>query len=299
MKIVIVGASGFLGKALAKYYREKGAEVHLVSRSFVEIEGAQFHKWDGKTLGSWVACLEGADAVINMAGKSVDCRYTEKNKALIYSSRIDATTILGMAIQECKHAPKLWLNSSSATIYRHAEDRPQDEPEGELGNDFSPDVCKRWEQALFESVTPRTLKYALRASLVLGKEGGVLPVLERLTKLGLGGKQGSGLQKVSWIHIDDFVRAVDFIVCQKIPEGIYNVCAPHPTNNQTMMRILRKVCGMPIGLPATRSMLELGAFFLNTETELVLKSRWVLPTKLLKAGFEFRYDTLEKALMAQ
>lgn len=299
MKIVIVGASGFLGKALAQYYIGKGTEVHLISRGHMAVEGAQFHPWDGKTLGAWTSCLENADAVINMAGKSVDCRYTEKNKALIYSSRIDTTTILGMAIQGCHQAPKLWLNSSSATIYRHADDRPQDEPEGELGDDFSPDVCKRWEQALFGSVTPKTLKYALRASLVLGSDGGVLPVLKKLTRLGLGGRQGSGLQKVSWIHVCDFVRALDFIITQKVPEGIYNVCAPHPTDNQTMMKVLRKVCGMPFGLPATKTMLELGALVLRTETELVLKSRWVFPTKLLKAGFEFKYGTIEEALSAQ
>lgn len=294
MKIVIFGASGFLGKALATHYLEKGNDVYLISRNDPKIERARFYPWDGKTLGNWASSLEEADIVINMAGKSVNCRYTKQNKELIYSSRLDTTTIIGMAIEKCKHPPKFWINSSSATIYRHATDRPQDEPTGEIGADFSCDVCKRWEQTFFKATTPSTIKYALRIALVLDNHGGVLPVLNKLVKVGLGGSQGSGTQKVSWIHIEDFLRAIAFITNQKLPEGIYNICAPNPTDNKTMMRHLRQKYNALIGLPTKNWMLKVGSLLLQTETELVLKSRWVVPTKLLQAGFVFQRKMIDE-----
>lgn len=293
MKIVIFGASGFLGKALAIYYLENGNDVYLVSRNDPKVNGAQFYSWDGKTLGTWASCLEKADILINMSGKSVNCRYTKQNKELIYTSRLNTTQIIGLAIQQCEYPPKFWINSSSATIYRHATDRPQDEPTGEIGTDFSCDVCKKWEQALFQANTSSTIKYALRVALVLDHSGGVLPVLTRLAKAGLGGAQGSGKQKVSWIHIEDFLRSIEFITTHKLPEGIYNVCAPNPTDNETMMRHIRRKYKTIIGLPTKKWMLTIGAFFLQTETELILKSRWVVPTKLLQAGFVFQRETID------
>ncbi len=294
MKIVIFGASGFLGKALAVHYLENGNNVYLISRNDPKVERAQFYPWDGKTLGTWVLCLEEADIVINMAGKSVNCRYTKQNKELIYSSRLDTTTIIGIAIEKCKHPPKFWINSSSTTIYRHATDKPQDEPTGEIGTDFSCDVCKKWERAFFQTTTPSTIKYALRIALVLDSHGGVLPVLTKLVKAGLGGAQGSGTQKVSWIHIEDFLRSIEFITIQKLPEGIYNICAPNPTDNETMMRHLRKKHDAFIDLPTKKWMLKVGSLLLQTKAELVLKSRWVIPTKLLQAGFVFQRKMIDE-----
>lgn len=289
MKIVLFGANGFLGKALAKHFINSGAEVHIVARKkFDHIKNAQIWLWDGQNLSEWTNSLEHADVVINMAGKSVDCRYTAKNKNEIYDSRIKSTQIIGEAIAACPYPPKMWLNSSSATIYRYALDKPQDEPNGELGDDFSPDVCKKWEATLFRASTPKTIKYALRTSIVLGNDGGALPMLEKITKIGLGGKQGNGKQMVSWIHIDDFVNAVQYIITQKLPEGYYNVCSPNPVTNQIFMKTIRKKCKISFGIGTPKWLLEVGAFIIGTETELLLKSRWVLPYKLLNGGFVFQ-----------
>lgn len=297
-KIVIPGGSGYLGRALAAYFVARGDRVVVLSRSAAEEQaGMKTAAWDGRTLGPWADELEDADAVINMAGRSVNCRYNARNRRAIYASRLDSTRVLGAAIAQMQNPPRLWINSSSATIYRDAYDRPMDEERGEIGSGFSVDVCQQWERAFFEAPTPHTRKVALRSAMVFGKgRGGVMEAFQTIVRLGLGGKQGSGKQFVSWVHLDDFIAGIQWIIDHAELDGAINIASPNPRTNAEFMRILRLVSRQPIGLPATRWMLAIGAFFLRTETELLLKSRRVVPTRLLESGFQFRYPELYPAL---
>lgn len=240
--------------------------------------------------------LESADTVLNLAGRSVNCRYNEKNRADILNSRVNSTRILGHAIANCAKPPRVWLNSSTATIYRHAEDHPMDDETGEIGSGFSVGIALAWETEFFEANLPQTRRVALRTAMVMGPQpGGPFVVFHRLARLGLGGTLGSGKQMVSWIHDEDFCRAIQWLIDRDDVTGPINVCAPHPVPNREFMREVRLAARAPFGLPATRWMLEIGAIFLRTETELPLKSRWVLPTRLQAAGFTFRHPTWSEA----
>lgn len=294
--IIIPGGSGFLGNYLANFYSKKGYKVTILSRSFRPSKGNVFYvKWNGETLEeAWTSTFEDATAVINLAGRSVDCRYTKFNKKQILESRTHSTKVIGEAIANCQNPPKVWLNSSTATIYRYSEDKEMTESTGELGDNFSVNVAKAWEATFQSMETPKTQKVAMRVSIVLGKNGGAMTPILNLTKFGLGGKQGSGQQFISWIHIDDFARATDWLIQNK-KTGIINVVSPKPVRNQDFMELLRKVYGIPFGLPAAKWMIEIGAFFMRTESELVLKSRQVVPERLLKEGFQFNYTTLKAA----
>ncbi|AZA88749.1 TIGR01777 family protein [Chryseobacterium shandongense] len=292
MKIIITAGTGFLGKNLEKYFTEKGHQVYILTRN-PKRKNEIF--WDAKTLGEWKGVLENADVIINLAGKSVDCRYTEKNKQEIYSSRINSTRILQQAIDQCTHKPKIWLNASSATIYIHSEKNVNTEENGIIGDDFSMNICKSWENEFSKSETENVRKVALRTSIVLGNNGGAFPKLKMLTKFGLGGKQGRGNQKVSWIHIQDFCRAVEFIINDENIFGKINITAPNPLANQEFMKSLRKEMKVPFGLNAPVWQLEIASIFLKTETELLLKSRNVYPEKLLKDGFQFLFPDVESA----
>jgi uncharacterized protein len=245
-------------------------------------------------LGNWAAELEGVDLLINLAGKSVNCRYTQKNKQEIFDSRTNATTVLGLAVKQAIRPPKLWINAASATIYRHATDRPQDDETGEIGSGFSVEVCKLWEKTFFEQRTPFTRKVALRMAIALGN-GGVMVPYFNLLKFGLGGRQGSGSQMYSWVHIADVCRMIEWIDAHDDIEGTYNCSSPNPVTNNDFMQTLRKVAGHKIGLPAYTWMLKMGAAIIGTETELLLKSRWVIPSKILATGFQFTYPGLEDA----
>ncbi|HWW01637.1 MAG TPA: TIGR01777 family oxidoreductase [Candidatus Acidoferrum sp.] len=300
--IVIAGGSGFLGQTLASYFQERGCEVVVLSRAARSI-GPPGHQvsWDGRTLGSWQKELEGAAAVINLSGKSVDCRYHARNRREILESRLNSTRVLGEAISRCTQPPSVWLNASTATIYRHTFADPWDEA-GEIGaareakDAFSIEVAKAWEATLEEAKTSGTRKIAMRTAMVLGlRKNSVFPVLRRLVRFGLGGRMGSGRQFVSWIHETDFCRAVEWLLRHDKLEGPVNLAAPNPLPNCQMMRTLRKVCGVPVGLPAATWMLEVGAFFLRTETELIIKSRRVVPRRLLGSGFEFRLPSIREA----
>ncbi len=302
MKIILAGGSGFLGRALTKKFLGHNYEVIVLTRSPRQrMDGAQEIFWDAKAVGDWANVLDGAEAVINLTGRSVDCRYHAKNRRAIISSRVDSTRAIGQAIGRCQSPPKTWLNASSATYYRHSFDQPKDE-RGEIGatpeaNDaFSIEVIRQWERALDEAATPKTRKVALRATLVLGAEGGVFPVLRRLARLGLGGKMGSGRQMVSWIHEEDFCRAVEWILARENLTGPVNVAAPNPLSNRELMRAICRRYGRSFGLPATDWMLEIGAFFLRTQTEVILKSRFVVPGKLLASNFQFQFPELSGAL---
>ncbi|HEX3890288.1 MAG TPA: TIGR01777 family oxidoreductase [Verrucomicrobiae bacterium] len=302
-RIILAGGSGFLGQALAKTFLKQNYEVIILTRSpCARNDPAKETAWDAKSFGEWTKFIDGAEAVINLTGKSVDCRYNEKNRRAIIASRVDSTQVLGEAISNCKQPPRIWLNASSATIYKHTFDKPMDES-GETGatpeahDEFSIEVIRKWERALDEAQTPVTRKVALRITMVFGKDGGVFPVLRRLTRFGLGGKMGSGKQFVSWIHVDDFLRAVEWLIAKNDLIGAINLAAPNPLPNRDMMRLMREAGGVPFGLPATEWMLEVGAAFLRTETELILKSRRVVPGRLLASGFQFQFPDLREALI--
>lgn len=296
-KLIIAGGSGFLGQALIAHFKTEFDSIIVLSRSSRKSDGnTHYLQWDAKTPGSWCAELEGAEAVINLCGKSVDCRYTEKNKTEIFASRLDSTRAIGEAILNCSHPPALWLNGASATIYRHSEDTPMTELTGEIGSGFSIEVCKAWEKTFTDFKLPATRRVNLRLSMVLGKSGGMIPKMTGMVKKGLGGTMGNGRQLVSWLHVEDFCRMINWLLTHDSASGTYNATAPAPVSNRTFMQLMRKKTGMPIGLPAPKFLLEIGAVFIRTETELILKSRYVVPERFLKEGFVFKHTTIEDCL---
>jgi NAD dependent epimerase/dehydratase family enzyme len=306
---VIAGASGFIGRYLVDAFRDSGSTVLTIGR-----RGADAHWGDAEGIARMV---EGAALVVNLAGKSVNCRYGPANRAEILSSRVETTRQIGAAIQASAKPPALWINSSTATIYRHAEDRPMTELTGEIGEGFSVSIARAWEEALFAPDLPKTRRVALRTAIVLGNGSALIPLI-RLAQFGFGGPQldgrwfstrarrdagtfhefraRGGRQKFSWVHLADVFGVIEFLRDRSELSGVINVSAPNPTDNVTFMRTLRQIVGAPVGLPSPRWMLELGSFAIRTETELVLKSRWVIPERLTQAGYEFRYPQLEPAL---
>lgn len=293
-KLIIAAGTGFLGNVLIQHFNNKFEEIVILTRGKSRIKNKiKYVNWNAKTFSGWEKELENADVLINLAGKSVDCRYTEKNKAEILASRIESTKILNEAILQCENPPKHFINSSTATIYRHSEDKEMDEYTGEIGNDFSMNIAKSWEKTFYEVETPKTLKTAIRTSIVLGKNGGAFIPLIKLTQFGLGGKNGNGRQFVSWIHEKDFARAIEFIIVKEL-SGSINVVSLLPVRNEEFMKKLQKAIGIPFGLPISKSMLEIGAKIIKTETELVLKSRNVIPKRLTENGFEFEFGDLDK-----
>jgi len=293
MKMIIAAGTGFLGKNLEKYFLNKNYEIKILTRNPKRKNEIY---WDAKTVGNWKEELENSNVLINLAGKSVDCRYNEKNKKEIFDSRIYSTKVLQQAIDECQNPPKIWLNASSATIYTHSETQLNTEENGIIGDDFSMNICKSWEKEFFKTENPNIRKVALRTSIVLGKNGGAFPKFKQISKLGLGGKQGRGNQMMSWIHIDDFCEAVNFIIENETLKGAINITAPNPLSNEKMMKQLREKIKIPFGIPSQVWLLEIAAIFIKTETELMLKSRNVYPEILIENGFQFKYDNFEKAL---
>jgi uncharacterized protein (TIGR01777 family) len=291
--ILIAGGSGFLGQVLENCFSKENYEVKILTRTPNKKNDIY---WNAKDLDKWTKELENTDVLINLTGKSVDCRYTEVNKQRIYNSRIDATNILGLAINLCEIPPKVWINSSTATIYRHSTDKEMTEETGDIGDDFSMNIAKSWEKTFYSITNPKTRKIALRTAIVLGKNGGALIPLKRLTKLGLGGKQGSGKQKVSWIHEYDFARAVTFLIDNHHLEGSFNLSVPKPTNNAILMKTLKQTLHIHFGINHPKWLLRFGAKLIGTETELVLKSRNVIPKRLLDNAFVFKFPNLDIAL---
>jgi len=308
-RVVLGGAGGFLGSYLVRRFRERGREVITIGRS-----GADISWGDDQGIAE---AVDGASLVIGMAGKNVSCRYNDANRSEIMRSRVDTTAALSAAIAAAKNPPPLWINSSTATIYRHADDRPMTESDGEIGTGFSVGVATAWEAQFFAEELPQTRRVALRTAFVLG-HGSVLTYLKRLAYFGVGGAQldgwwpvsrsrirvgaahypgtKHGMQRFSWIHIEDLARIIDFVESDPELSGPVNTSAPNPVPNRELMATIRKILRVPFGIPIPRFMLELGAIMLRTETELMLKSRWVLPERLEQAGFEFQYPTLESAL---
>jgi len=294
-KLIIAAGTGFLGQVLIDHFKDKFDEIVILTRGKSKIiDGIKYVNWNAKTFSGWETELENATVLINLAGKSVDCRYTKENKKEILWSRIQSTRILNKAVLNCANPPKHWLNSSTSTIYRFSLDKQMDEVNGEIGNDFSINVALSWEKAFFKTETPNTLKTALRTSIVLGKNGGAFIPLKTLAKTGFGGKQGKGNQFVSWIHEEDFANAVDFII-QKEMTGVINVVSPEPIRNIDFMKKLRKAVGFPFGIPMNVFLLKIGSFIIRTEAELVLKSRNVIPKRLLDNEFQFKFGDIDKA----
>jgi len=292
-KLVLLGGNGFLGRHLRAHFQAIGYEVVSISRT-----GEGDVRWDARTLGPWAQELEGAAGVVNLAGRTVDCRYTAANRREILSSRTESTRILGAAIAACTRPPKVWLNSSTATIYA---DTPGDVPAnteaaGVVGTGFSVEIARAWETAFEACPAPGTRKVALRTAIVLGPDGGAFPVMARLARFGLCTPQGTGQQWVSWLHIADFCRAVEFLVQHETLSGPVNICAPHPIQNQDFNALLARRLRPLLRLPQPRWLLEIGAFVLRTETELILKSRKVYPGRLLAARFRFEYPTCAAAV---
>jgi uncharacterized protein (TIGR01777 family) len=305
MRIVIPGGSGQVGQMLARHFHQQGNSVAIFSRRPLNSSWRSI-RWNGRDLDrAWINEIDGADVVINLAGRSVNCRYTSANRREIMQSRVEPTRLIGRAISECSRPPALWMNASTATIYRHALDRPMDEATGEIGGGepgipsiwkFSIDVATAWEREFFSASTPQTRKVALRSAMIMyPSRGGIFDTLLGLVRFGLGGSAAGGKQFVSWIHGEDLIRALEFLISHPELDGAVNISSPNPLPYRDFMRELRRAAGVPIGLPATKWMLEVGAFFLRTETELILKSRRVVPGRLLMNGFTFKFPEWPQA----
>lgn len=284
-RVVIAGSTGFIGQYFVSKFKSIGAEVRCIDRKGSDL------RWDNDK--GIIEVLDGADLLINLSGKSVDCRYTESNKRLILESRTKTTHQLGQLIGKCKEPPKVWMNASSATIYRHAEDRYMDETNGEIGEGFSVNVVKQWEQSFFSHSDKGSRMIALRMSIIMG-EGGVYPVLKRMVKVGFGGKMGKGTQKFSFMHVEDLYRAILFLYSNPKSEGVYNCSSPDAVSNEQLMKTIRQKVGIGFGVPLSKWVLKFGAILIGTETELVLKSRWVMPGKLMSEGFVHQYPKIDQ-----
>lgn len=309
LRIVIPGGSGHVGSMLARFFQERGQHVTVLTRGPYTAPWQTVH-WDGIELGPWVETLEGADVCIHLSGRSINCRYTARNRRELYDSRIGPTRLLHRAFATLANPPRLWMNASTASIYRHSLDRDMDEATGELGGNepisarrrapekwnWTVQLIKDWEAAFFSVETPRTRKIALRTSLVFGPESGsVFAVLSRLVRTGLGGTQGNGRQYVSWIHESDFARALEFLIDHEEINGPVNLAAPHPLPNREFMAALREAWDVPNGLPAPALLIAIGTFLLRSEPELILKSRHVVPGCLIQSGFQFEFPSWSEA----
>jgi len=297
-RIILAGGTGTMGRILQHHFIEQGNDVVVLTRrpGVPQHPKARVLAWDGKTMGAWASELEGATAVINLAGRSVDCRYTPKNKALILNSRVDATRTLGEAIAKCATPPAVWINMSSATVYRHAEHSAMDEITGELGTDFSPQVVLAWEKEFFRHKHARVRQLVVRCAMVFSPHGGAFPRFTQLMRIGLGGHHGTGRQFVSWVHEQDVAAFFDWAIRTPAAEGIINLASPNPLPETQLMAALRARVDPPFAFNVPKWMLGIGAFFLRTETELVLKSRRVVPTRATNLGFTFQHPTINTAL---
>jgi len=283
---------------LARHFHARGNAVAVIARHVGPAPWSTI-TWDGLHRGDWAELIDGADVVINLAGRSVNCRYNAANRPEIIESRIITTGLVGEAIANAARPPELWMNASTATIYSHLTDRPMDDVDGVIGGNepglpstwrFSYEVATTWEKAFFAVDTPRTRKVALRSAITMSPDkGGALDTLMSLVRVGLGGMSGSGRQWVSWVHDSDFVRAVELLIEREDLDGAVNIASPNPVTNRDFMAALRRAYGVAIGMAATEWMVEIGAFLLRTETELILKSRRVVPRRLVEAGFDFHF----------
>ena len=303
MKIVIAGGTGQVGQVLVRAWKAAGHDLVVLSRAGQS--SARIVSWDGRTLGPWAAELNGADVVVNLAGRSVNCRYTPDNMKAMMRSRVESTRVIGEAISRCERPPSVWLQMSTATIYAHRFDAPNDEATGIIGGDepdapdywkWSIDIARAWEHTLDQADTADTRKVAMRAAMVMSPDrGGIFDTLYRLVRFRLGGAAASGEQYISWVHEADYVRALEFLIERDDIDGAVNIAAPHPLPQRDFMSEIRRAAGIRVGLPAAKWMLEAGAFVMRTDTELLLKSRRVIPGRLADAGFTFTFSSWPEA----
>jgi uncharacterized protein (TIGR01777 family) len=304
MKIVIPGGSGQVGAVLARAFVDDGHDVVVLSRSS-QNENWKTVAWDAEAIGPWADEIEGADVVINLAGRSVNCRYNADNRRQMMDSRVNSTRVVGEAIAQSSNPPRVWLQASTATIYAHRFDAPNDDVTGIIGGNepdapdtwnFSIDIATSWERVTNEADTPRTRKVLMRSALILSPDrGGIFDTLLSLVRFGLGGTAASGKQYISWIHELDFIRSIYWLIEHDELSGPINIASPNPLPNKEFMRILRDVYGIPIGLPAFEWQLAIGAFLMRSETELILKSRRVVPKLLTDSGFDFELPEWKEA----
>lgn len=304
MKVVIPGGTGQVGSLLARAFHADGHDVVVLGRS-PENRKWRTEKWDGKTLGDWAFEIDGSDVVINLAGRSVNCRYNDENRRQMMDSRVDSTRVVGEALAKAANPPKVWLQASTATIYAHSFDKANDDVTGMIGGGepdapdtwrFSIEVAKAWERTANDSDTPKTRKVLMRSAMTMSPDrDGIFDVMLGLVKRGLGGTAGSGRQYISWIHDQDFVRSVYWLIEHEELSGPIAIASPNPLPNREFMRIFREAWGTRIGLPAMEWQLAIGAFLMRTETELILKSRRVVPKLLTDSGFEFEFPAWGEA----
>lgn len=285
---VIAGGTGFIGSYLSKRFQTDGFEVKIIARGKGNIS------WDDPK--ALTDCMEGASILVNLAGKPITAKFTEQNEKELISSRVSTTEKLGHAIGKCQHPPSLWVNASGAHIYGTGDSRPHTESDPADHDFFLAVMAQKWEEAFFHFHLPQTRQIAFRTAIVLGKDGGVLQPYIRLTKFGLGGRQGDGKQKFSWVHIEDYYQMLRFVAAQQQISGPVNICSPEVVTNQVLMGTLRKVMRMPLGLPAPAFLIKAGTTVMGIESDLVLKSLWVLPKRLTEADYPFRYQHLQEAL---
>ncbi len=295
-KIIIAGGSGSLGKVLGDYFSKQDYQVIILSRKVKPAKGnISFVRWDAETLGNWATQLDGSEAIINLNGRTVNCRYTEQNKKDIIDTRVNSTSIIGKAIEQSANPPKVWINASSAAIYGDTGGKLTDES-SPFGKGFSTEVCIKWEEALNNANTPKTRKIALRIGLVLTEDGGVLEPIFNLAKYGLAGTIGNGKQYMSWIHEDDFIGVVNLCLRDEKFVGQFNCTCPNPVTNAEFMKSVRKATGSRVGFPAPAIFVKMGAFFMGTEPELVLKGRRVVSKVLVDHAYKFKFSDIDKAM---
>lgn len=297
MKIVIAGGSGFLGNELIRHFESSNHDVIILTRGKSKTVGKTiFVQWNASSEGDWETCLDNSDVLINLTGKSVNCRYTEVNKQEILNSRINATQVLQIAVNKLQHKPKIWINASAAAIYGQNEELLFTEESEERGNDFSAEVAQKWEKAFFQEEILNVRKVALRISLILSKTGGVFPVFSKLTRFGLGGKMGGGKQKFGWVHIKDVLRMIDFIIKKDEISGPVNCVSVNTPSNQQFMKALRNAHKVLFGIPQPKFLLKIGSVFIGTESDLILASINAKPKKLTDNGFKFNFENYQDAL---
>ncbi len=295
MKIVIAGGTGFIGQSIIRNWPDEQVNFHILSTNHSKC-GDNIHYWDGQSLGEWIEILKDTDVLINLAGRSVNCRYTQEHMEEILNSRINSTKVLNKALSLLDNPPPIWINAGTGTIYRNEYQRPNTEQDGILGEGFSVEVAKAWENEFFKAKTPNIRMVALRTGFVLGKEGDLFQTFKKHTLLGLNKKHGSGKQMISWVHELDVVRAIYHILLRPNLNGVVNVCTPNSLTDKDFLTVFRKKLSVKFGIPMPLWMLNIGAFICKSEVELLLKSRWYYPEKLIDDGFEFEYPDLESCL---
>lgn len=293
-KIIIAGGSGFFGSYLCNYFSEKHDVIVLTRGKSYEKNGISYQHWDGKTIGDWNESLDGSKAIINLSGKSINCRFTDENKKALINSRVDSTRILAQAIKNLDKPPKFWLNASAGAMYVAGE-KPNTEKDKSFSDSFLSKMALAWEEAFYKDELPKTKRASLRISLILGREGGVFPVWKKLTKYLLGGTVGSGKQMVSWMHIEDAAKAIDFIMANEL-EGVFNFSTNQPVSNKVLMKSFQKTFNIPFGFWAPAFMIKLFSPLIGVDSSLVLNGVNFVPDRLLKAGYQFKYEDINKAL---